>query len=135
MPASHEFLESAEAHLRVRADSLGELAAEAGRALAHLALRDRWQGGGGSWQRVEVEAPDRARLLVEWLNELIYRAEAHSWHAVEFVVEEAGDTRLVVRARGVEAAELVSPVKAATYHGLRIEDTTQGLVADVIFDV
>jgi SHS2 domain-containing protein len=82
-----------------------------------------------------VHAGDRAALLVNWLNELIYLAEVDRWVATEFLVERATDTDIAVRARGVIVEVPPSRVKAATFHGLAIADRVGLLEAHVILDV
>jgi SHS2 domain-containing protein len=88
---SHTFLEhTGEMHLRIRARSFPELLAEAGRALTGLLLRGARSDAVGSWATIEVRWTDPAALLVDWLNELIYRAESGLEAPTEFDVQEAG---------------------------------------------
>lgn len=136
MRTSSEILaHTAEVKLRVRGPSLGEIAAEAGRALGRLELGTDRPAAQGEWRDLEVHAPDRDALLVEWLNELIYRAETERWVPVEIEVTAATDTALRARARGVTVDETPSRVKAATFHGLRVTPVPGGLEAEVVLDV
>ena len=134
--ASHEVLEHVgELELRVRAPDLAGLLREAGAALAEELLR----GGGGEPDAAEallqVEAADRAALLVNWLNELVYRADAEGRVFTAFEFEHVDEHAVRCRARGVRAVIDV-PVKAATFHGLAIEtDAEAGLQARVILDI
>jgi len=121
--------------LRVRAASLGELAAEAGRALCELHLGARAPAAAGEWRELEVRAADREALLVDWLNELIYLAEAEHWVAVEFRVRDATDTVLAIEARGIVVDEAPARVKAATFHGLHIAPSPAGFEVEIVFDV
>lgn len=96
-------------------------------------------------QRYEVaaEGRDAETLLVNFLNELIFRHEADRvvWRDLEsLAVEERADGGLQVRA--VAVGELLRPghalrreIKAATLHGLRIERRGGKLAAQVIFDL
>jgi len=136
MGASSELLShTAEVKLRVRAPSLGELAAEAGRALGKLQLGATPPLASGPWRDLEIRAPDREALLVEWLNELIFLAETERWVGVEFQVRDADNVMLSMRGRGMVVDDPPSRVKAATFHGLKITVTPAGLEADVVFDV
>jgi SHS2 domain-containing protein len=126
---------TAEVRLRVRAPTFGELAAEAGRALARLQLGREPPPGEGPWRRLAVRAPDREAVLVDWLNELVFLAEAERWVATEFAVEAATDRELRVRARGVAVDEAPARVKAATFHGLTVASVPGGVEADVVLDV
>jgi SHS2 domain-containing protein len=134
--ASHRFVDhTSEIGLQVRAASFPELLAEAGRGLARLLLRDRPAEAAGEAREIEVSSHDRESLLVDWLNELIFEAEVRLWVPLEFEVMEASDTHFRVRARGAEVEVPPSIVKAATFHGLQVMETPEGLEAEVILDV
>ncbi len=124
-----------EVRLRLRAGSLGELAAVAGRALAELEARDAPEGGTGEWREVRISGRDAEALLVNWLNELIYLAEAERWIGVEFRAVTATETELVMRVRGVRVETAPSAVKAATFHGLQVATASGGVTADIVLDV
>lgn len=133
---SHELSDHvSEIRIRLRAGSLGDLLAEAGRALAGLQRRGTESAPPGSWRRLEISAADRAGLLAEWLNELIYLAETERWVATEFEVESAGDRTMAARARGVTVHRAPGLVKAATLHGLRVDDMPGGVTGEVVLDV
>lgn len=121
--------------VRVRAGSFGELLAEAGRALAEIQLRGASPGAPGDWRRLEVTAADRAGLLAEWLNELIYLAETERWVATEFEIERAEPAALVARARGPMVDLAPGLVKAATLHRLRVDDVPGGVTGEVVLDI
>jgi SHS2 domain-containing protein len=126
---------TAEVQLQVGAESLGGLAAEAGRALGRLLLRGASAEPVEPPRILEVEAADRDALLVDWLNEILFVAETELWVPVAFEIEEATPTRLRAAARGVPVGEAPSIVKAATFHGLRVAEEDNQLRAEVIFDV
>lgn len=135
MTATHAFLDhTSEVTLSLEASSLPDLLAEAGRALARL-----WLGSlpapAGAPRRIEVHAADRATLLADWLNELIYRAEAERWVPVTFAVRTCDDRHVVADACGVPVAQAPSLVKAATYSGLDVRRDDGTWHATVTFDV
>jgi len=133
---SHEVVEHiSEIRLLLRAGSLGELLAEAGRALAELQLRGPPPPPEDDWRSIEVSAPDRAALLADWLNELVFQAEIGWWVPTEFRIEQVGETRVHARARGVKLDHVPGLVKAATLHGLRVEELPGGLEGEVVLDV
>ena len=134
--ASHELIDhTSEVRLRLRARSLGELLAEAGRALAELQLRGAEAGTAAGTRRLRVAAADRESLLVDWLNELIFLAEAERWVATGFEIERVDARSVEVTASGVELTRISGLVKAATMHGLRVADMDGGVEAEVILDV
>lgn len=134
--ASHRFVDhTSEIGLRVRAATFPEMVAEAGRGLARLLLREREAEAAGEAREIEVSSHDRESLLVDWLNELLFEAEVRLWVPLEFEVLEASDTHIRARARGAEVELPPSIVKAATFHGLQVVETPEGLEAEVILDV
>lgn len=142
MSASHEFFDhTSELGLRVRASSFAELLAEAARGLGKLMLRGRPASSTGQWRVLEVNSIDREALLVDWLNELIFRAEVDRWIPVEIEIVAATDTMLSARARGVAVDEAPALVKAATHHGLAVRNVDVGgggggdVEAEVVLDV
>ncbi|MFL6232820.1 MAG: archease [Thermoanaerobaculia bacterium] len=135
-PPWHTWVDhTAEVQLQVEAESLSGLLAEAGRALGLLLLRGRAAEPSGEARTIEVSSVDREALLVDWLNEIIFLAEVETWIAVEFDVLEASETDLKASARGVSVDDPPALVKAATFHGLAVEEWEGGLQAEVIFDV
>ena len=91
-----------------------------------------------SWQ-VEVDSADREALVIDWLNELLYRYEAEGLvpKVYRVSVGESGES-LVADCTG----ELLDPqrhrpgtvVKAATYHGLEISHNDEWRIR-VVLDV
>ncbi len=134
--SSHEVVDhTSEIQLRLRAGSLGELLAEAGRALATIQLRDTPTTASGPWRQVEISSPDRASLLADWLNELVFLAETEQWVATEFGMDRVEERSVLARARGVEVDRVPGLVKAATLHGLRLDDVPGGMEGEVILDI
>ena len=123
-----------EVELRLEAETLGELFAEAARALAEL------QGGppAGSpdvREEVRLSAPDRDALLVDWLNELVFLSERHKAIFGDVRVQAIEEGSLVASVAGRTTEELGLHVKAATFHGLDVRETPAGFVANVVLDV
>ncbi|HZY05620.1 MAG TPA: archease [Anaeromyxobacteraceae bacterium] len=133
--SSHALEEhTGELKLRIEAPSLPDLFAEAGKALAEAMGAPEGEGVPVE-KRIEVEASDRDALLVDWLNELVFLAEAEKMIFREFRVELPSEGRLLALARGARVERLRNPVKAATYHALAITARPQGFVATVVLDV
>lgn len=93
-------------------------------------------------QAVTLEAPTIEDLLVDWLNELIYRFEVHNMLVSDATVTiEAAGGRWVLG--GTVAGEMLDPerhpsrvlVKSATYHGLTVREDASGWTARIVFDI
>lgn len=137
MSRSYELLEhTADVGILARGDTLEEAFQAAAEGLGEIL--GSWLPGEGDDREVRVEASDREALLVAWLDELLYLAEAGDLVFGGFRVNEVGE-------RELRAAVAVSPrggrdldgqhVKAATYHRLSVTEEPSGWVAQVFLDV
>jgi SHS2 domain-containing protein len=135
----YEFFEhTADLGIRVRAPDLDSLLVEAGRAL-FAAIVENFESV-RSLQRIAIQLPpeDREYLLFDWLKELLYHWDtAHLlFGRFEAHVSDGG---LTGSAWGepldLARHALEHEVKAITYHGLRVEQTNEGWLAEVIVDI
>jgi SHS2 domain-containing protein len=132
------FEHTADLGLRIRAASLNALFAEAAEALFAVIVDDL--GTVRATQKVEVEltGTDREYLLFDWLKELLYRFDAEHLLFSRFDVH-LSDTGLAGTACGEpldrDRHALAHEVKAITYHGLRVEQTADRWLAEVIVDI
>jgi len=78
---------------------------------------------------------DYEGLLVDWLNELIYLHEVGGETYSQFAIETLSPTELKAQVTGGPTKIKTRAIKAATFHDLAIEETANGLVATVVFDV
>ncbi len=90
--------------------------------------------------RVEVPEPlDCSDLLVKWLRELIYLTDVQKVVFIDFKVNQVTDTVVEGEAHGLlveDNSQLHgAPVKAVTYHLLRVEQTPDGWEAEFYVDV
>jgi len=87
---------------------------------------------------IELTAPDQERLLVGWLNELIYLFDTENIIFKRFDITRLSDTHLTARSYGhkVDSSkhQLKTGVKAATYHMLKI-DKDGDCKVQVLFDI
>jgi len=82
-----------------------------------------------------LSAPDEAALLVDFINELIYYADAKSLVLHDVTARQTEGTTLLVHCRASRTAR-PPRVKAATLHGLTIEHEPSGMLsARVILDM
>ena len=88
--------------------------------------------------RVTVTAPDVEALLVNWLNELLYRFEVDNLLFVDFTIESITQGQLVATCTGErvdpERHPMKNEVKAATYHALEVREG-QPCYVQVILDI
>jgi len=135
----YEFFEhTADLGLRIRAPDLDTLFADAARALFAAIVEDL--GTVQPLQHIEVRlsADDCEYLLFDWLKELLYHWDIKHLVCGRFEVH-VGPEGLAGSAWGehLDPARhrLEHEVKAITYHGLRVEQTEDGWLAEVIVDI
>jgi SHS2 domain-containing protein len=87
---------------------------------------------------VEVNTSDQEALLVCWLNELLYLYGVENVIFKRFEIESLEERSLQAKVYGEKVDfskyEILTEVKAATYHELKIEKEN-GFKAQVIFDI
>jgi SHS2 domain-containing protein len=128
---------TADLGLWVESDTLPELFGAAVEALAQL-MTSGPRRGTITWIPLELEGEGLAELLVELLNEVVYRLDGEGLVSVALRVEELTRARLAGRLGVIPRTPRHSPgepVKAVTYHQARVEPQGQGWRAQVIMDV
>ena len=123
-----------EVSLRIEAPSLARLFEEAALALCELTAGTNLVAT-GPYEEVVVNAPDREALLVEWLNELVYRSEARKCVYPSVRVDRIDDCSLSASLCAVEPRVIRTAVKAATMHDLEVRRVGDGWTARVVLDV
>ena len=132
------FEHTADLGLRVRAADLNSLFAEAAHALFAAIVDDPATVQPRQQLDVQLAADDREYLLFDWLRELLYHFDVEHLLLSRFEVQ-VSDTVLTGTAWGEpldrDRHALSHEVKAITYHGLRVEQTSDGWLAEVIVDI
>ncbi len=135
---SEELQHTADWSLRVWAGDLSALFEEAARGLNELA-GVKPSGGKRVKRHFETEAPDAESLLVAFLSELIYYQEQQhigfSIFDIRIFDMPNNEYRISADMEGAPIRSIGKPIKAVTYHNLKIEKTARGLEAEIVFDV
>ena len=132
------FEHTADLGLRITSPDLDSLFIEAGRSFFSIIVENLENVRPAHEMNFQIEgiAPDY--LLFDWLNELLFTFETQHMLFSEFEVK--------VNHRGLVAKAMGEPfnrnrhrpdheVKAITYHGLKVEQTTEGWLAELIVDI
>lgn len=132
------FDHTADIGLRLRADDLNSLFAEAGCGLTSLIVEDVATVTPTDTEEFDIAGTETDYLLFDWLNELLYRFETDGRLFSQFDVNIT-DSGLHATAHGetVDPArhQLSHEVKAITYHHLNVEQTPDGWQAELILDI
>jgi SHS2 domain-containing protein len=139
---SYEFFDhTGDIGVRVSGATVEELFADAATALtATLVDLATVQCRAREW--VGLEAPSLELLLVDWLNDLVFRFDVDEWlvaRATPRISDQDGGWKLEAAIEG----ESVDParhhvrllIKGVTYHQLAITQTSNGFETTVIFDI
>lgn len=129
---------TADLAVRIRGADLTDLFENSGRTLMHL-MFGRELPCEGSALEISLKAQDLDDLMVRWLSEILYLLDGE--HLVVTAVEIKAITPLRLRAsvRTVpydpEIHEILSEIKAITYHQIEVAQKVGHWEARVIMDV
>ena len=129
-----EIEHTADLALRVYGRDVKELFANAAQGMFALMAKPALEEPARE-REVSLEAADYEGLLVDWLNELIYLHEVEWDTYYQFAIETLSPRKLQAHVTGGPTKSKTKAIKAATFHELAIKETTNGLVATIVFDV
>ena len=140
MGHTETFDHTADLGLRIRATDLGDLFQTAAEGLFDVIVANRDAVRGVQDEQVSLAAESTEDLLIEWLNELIFRSETEHrlYGGFDVTVDADGRAlRAVIQGEPVDPARHVldHEVKAVTYHGVSIVRDQAGYLAEVIVDI
>ena len=134
-----ELAHTADVGFRVRAETPERLFELAAVGLVRALGLEAGEEEAAEEERVDLSRPDRERLLVAWLRELLGRAMAEGTvprAEAESVNLDGDDVRVRARVRWSPAASgPAREIKGVTYHGLEVEQSGEGWHATVVLDV
>jgi SHS2 domain-containing protein len=132
------FDHTADLGLRICAKNLDTLFAEAARALFSVIVTDLATVRPLDRRDLTMPTDERDLLLFDWLKQLLIWWDAEHLLFGNFEVHIT-DQGLTATAWGEpldrQRHQLEHEVKAITYHGLRVESTDDGWLAEVIVDI
>ncbi len=128
-----EIRHTADSAIAVWAPDLPSLFAEAARGMNHVAGAMMGQADRVKRSLV-LNAENPEDLLVGFLNELVYAQEDENLGFDQFEIE-LSSTGLAADVIGSALVQLVKPIKAATYHNMKILRTRRGYEVEIVFDI
>jgi SHS2 domain-containing protein len=132
--AGFEELEhTADWSLRIWGGSMAELLEAGAKGLMSL-MGVRTRPDGRSVRHVELHSSDREGLLVVWLEDVLFALESRAVAPARLSIT-AADTWLQADLEEAPAGPAEKPIKAVTYHRLKVEATATGLEAILVVDV
>ena len=132
------FEHTADLGLRVTATDLDGLFRDAAVGLFAMIVEPAPHGRPSKRRPFEIAGERHDFLLIDWLSELLYVFDTERLLLGEFdvTVTDRG-LRASAASFSLDSGEyrLVREVKAITYHGLKVERTDEGWLAEVIVDI
>jgi SHS2 domain-containing protein len=132
------FEHTADVGLRVRADNLDALFADAARGLFSLIVADLESVRANESVPIAIVGESPELLLFDWLTELLYLYEVRHLLLCRFDVAVApSGLKATAHGEPIDPARhaLDHEVKAITYHGLKVERENGRWLAEVIVDI
>jgi SHS2 domain-containing protein len=118
--------------------NLKALFENAGEAFFHL-ITDLRKVRPRTERRINIGGESLERLMVDWLNELLYLHDVENLLFKEFEVESVGEDGLKAVVKGEPFQEgthvIKTEVKAATYHRIEVRKEEGGWRAQIILDL
>jgi len=129
---------TADLRIRVHGKDLKDLFRNAGRALVDLMIV-KASGDDAANIDIAIEGEDLPDLMVRWLGEILYLFEGEGVVATAFDIHELGPKGLRATVGGVpfdsETHEVLTDIKAVTYHQIEVAPRGGRWEAKVTFDV
>jgi SHS2 domain-containing protein len=96
-----------------------------------------WEPDHGETLELRLEPADNAGLLVDWLNELLYIQDTRDVVFTKLEVGKIDESglRATIGIKPRTTALVGTAVKAATFHGLRVEERDGAWAARIYLDV
>jgi protein archease len=88
-------------------------------------------------QTMRIKAEDAESLLVQFLSNLLWAEEDQQLGFDQMTLKIARDDTYQLEAvlSGAHISGMDKEIKAVTYHNLQVENTSQGLRVNIVFDV
>lgn len=132
------FEHTADIGIRVQAETLDQLFADAARGLFSVMLENPETVRPADEFSFDVHADDIEELLHDWLAELLFTFHAQRIVLCEFHIR-LDPPELTASARGEPIDptrhQVDAEVKAITWHGLKVRHNSDGWLAEVIVDI
>ncbi|MFH1351585.1 MAG: archease [Pseudomonadota bacterium] len=129
---------TADLGIQVYGKSLKNLFENAGMALMHLMVKGKSLEK-TSPKSISISGEDLCDLMVRWLGELLYLFEGENLLVSSINIGYISDTRLEASLETIhlnpKAHEILSEIKAVTYHQIEVADKGDHWEAKVILDL
>ena len=128
---------TADLMVRIRGNSLTELFENAGRAFIHLLIRTG-PGGKPDYLKVSLTGTDLEDLMVRWLSEILYLLDGENLAVtsvrIDSIYRNRLESTLGTYRFNPNIHELLTEIKAVTYHQIKVTEKRGIWEATITFD-
>ena len=135
---NYELIEhTADVGIRLKAKDLKDLFKNAALAMFEIIAEQKIESKKKEQLKIKQKADNLDELFINWLNELLSLSVIKEKIFCDFSFKKLDEHNLeaIVSGCNFNDYKINTEVKAATYHQLKLEKTTSGWQAEVIFDV
>ncbi|MBW1908919.1 MAG: archease [Deltaproteobacteria bacterium] len=129
---------TADMGILVRGTNLKNLFEEAAKSMMHVMLKVT-QGGKTQTIKLSVTGNDLPDLMVRWLGEILYLFEGEKTVATDISVDAISPSYLDATVQTIpfdpSLHEILSEIKAVTYHQIEVAKKGERWEARIIFDL
>ncbi|MBW2034234.1 MAG: archease [Deltaproteobacteria bacterium] len=129
---------TADMGILVRGTNLKNLFEEAAKSMMHVMLKGA-QGGKTQTIKLSVTGNDLPDLMVRWLGEILYLFEGEKTVATDISVDAISPSYLDATVQTIpfdpSLHEILSEIKAVTYHQIEVAKKGERWEARIIFDL
>jgi len=129
---------TADLGIKVWGSGLGDLFKNAGLALMDLIVEGKTDDS-GTTKEISVLGHDLSDLMVRWLGEILYLFEGEGLVVTDIHIEDIRPSKLDARVRVTpfdpNSHEILSEIKAVTYHQSYVKDLGGQWETRIIFDL
>ncbi|MCF8145408.1 MAG: archease [Deltaproteobacteria bacterium] len=129
---------TADMGIRVTGPTLSHLFENAAQSLMQIMIKER-PAANTSVLRLSVSGEDLSDLMVRWLGEIHYLLEGDNTVVMDIDIDSITETRVEATLHVVsfnpEQHEVVTEIKAVTYHQIEVARRGNSWQATVIFDL
>jgi SHS2 domain-containing protein len=126
---------TADLRIRVTADSLRDLFADAVRALTEVMEPEGSSSRRDAAFAVRLEAADATLLLVDFLNAALTASHIHRFAFTDVDFQSFEPTRLSATLLGLRVRGFAEDVKSVTYHGAQVACVGQAWKVTLVLDI
>lgn len=136
MSNNYRILDStSELKIRVFGDTLADLFSNALKAMFHSIGAESSNHNATITHTIELTAPDRDLLLVDFLSEAVFYADAENEAFFDVKFDELSEHHLKATIIGQKVKTISIEIKAVTYHDVHIVEKNGQLTTDILFDI